>query len=59
MKSAYTDVSFAIIALLVSADRGGSQEAVGPREPVEVQMRNVNLHLDQSIVLEMPDVPSK
>lgn len=53
MKRGYAGVSLAIIALLVSANRGGSQEAAAPREPVEVQMRNVNLHLDQSVVLEI------
>jgi hypothetical protein len=53
MKRAYAQVSFAIVALLVSADLGGSQEAAQPQEPVEVQMRNVNLHLDRSVVLEI------
>jgi hypothetical protein len=53
MKRAYAQVSFAIIALLVFADLGGSQDTAQPQEPVEVQMWNVNLHLDQSIVLEI------
>jgi hypothetical protein len=46
-------VPFAIVALLISANLGGSQEAVQPQEPVEVQMRNVNLHLDRSLILEI------
>jgi hypothetical protein len=53
MKRVYAKVSFAIVALLISADLGGSQEPAQPQEPVEVQMRNVNLRLDQSIVLEI------
>jgi len=53
MKRAYAGVSTAIIALFLSADRGRSQKAAEPQVPVEVQMRNVNLHLDQFIVLEI------
>jgi hypothetical protein len=48
-----SQASFAIVALLVSANLGGSQEPAQPQEPVEVQMRNVNLRLDRSIVLEI------
>jgi hypothetical protein len=53
MKRRYAGISTAIIALSLSADRGHSQEAAGPRVPVEVQMRNVNLHLNQFVVLEI------
>jgi hypothetical protein len=53
MRIAYAGVSLAILALLLSADRGGSQEAPAKQAPVDVQMRNVNLHLDQGIVLEI------
>jgi hypothetical protein len=53
MKRVYAGLSTAIIALFLYADRAGSQEAPEARVPVEVQMRNVNLHLDQFIVLEI------
>jgi len=53
MKRRYAGISTAIIALSLSADRGHSQEAAEPRVPVEVQMRNVNLHLNQFVVLEI------
>lgn len=56
MKRAYAGVSTAVIALLLTADHGRPQEAAKPGAPVEVQMRNVNLHLDQSIVLEIRDL---
>jgi hypothetical protein len=52
----YASVSIAVIALFSFADRGRPQEAAKLGIPVEVQMRNVNLHLDQSIVLEIRDL---
>ena len=53
MQTAIGGGALAILALLLSTDIGGSQEIAEPHAPVEVQMRNVNLHLDPSIVLEI------
>ncbi len=53
MKQGCAGVSTALIALLLSADRGRSQETAEPHIPIEVQMRYVNLHLNQFIVLEI------
>ena len=52
----YVSVSIAVIALFSFADSGRPQEAAKLGTPVEVQMRNVNLHLDHSIVLEIRDL---
>src|SRR6266700_6904520 len=50
----YISVSTAVVlALFSSTDRVRSQQAAEPHQPVEVQMRNVNLHLDQFIILEV------
>jgi len=53
MKRGFAGVSITIIALSLSVYRGRSQEAAEPSVPIEVQMRNVNLHLDQFIILEI------
>jgi len=53
MKLGYAGVLIAIIALFLSTDRGRSQQAVTPHAPIEVQMQNVNLHLDRFIILEI------
>jgi hypothetical protein len=53
VKQGCAGVSTALIALLLSADRGRSQETAEPHIPIEVQMRYVNLHLNQFIVLEI------
>jgi len=53
MKRGVAGVSITIIALFWSVDRGRSQAAAEPQVPIEVQMRNVNLHLDQFIILEI------
>jgi len=53
MQTAIGGGALAILALLLSTDIGGSQEIAEPHAPVEVQMRNVNLHLDRSLVLEI------
>ncbi len=53
LKQCCTCVLTAIMLLILSADRGRPQEAAAPHVPVEVQMRNVNLHIDQFIVLEI------
>ena len=42
-----------VLALFLSAGRTRSQPAAEQHLPVEVQMRNVNLHLDEFIVLEV------
>jgi hypothetical protein len=53
MKRAFAGVSITILAQLLSVDRGRSQEAAEPNVPIEVQMRNANLHLDQFIILQI------
>jgi hypothetical protein len=53
MNRAFAGVSIAILALSLSVYRGRSQEAAESSVPIEVQMRNVNLHLDQFIILEI------
>jgi hypothetical protein len=50
MTGTYASVSTAVIALFLFADRSRPQEATKPGLPIEVQMRNVNLHLDRSII---------
>jgi len=53
MKRGFAGVLTTILALFLSVDRGRSQKAAEPHVPIEVQMRNVNLHLDQFIILEI------
>ncbi len=53
-KLPYARVSIAMgLALILPADRACAQHPAEQRVPVEVQMRRVNLHLDQFIVLEI------
>ena len=53
MKRAFAGVLITIIALFLLVDRGRSQATAEPNLPIEVQMRNVNLHLDQFLILEI------
>lgn len=56
MTRPYVRISTVVIALFLFADRGRPQEAAKPAVAIEMQMRNVNLHLDQAIVLEIRDL---
>ena len=51
MLGRYVSISTAILATLLCAER--AQSAAAPRVPVEIQMRNVNLRIDPTIVLEI------
>src|SRR5207253_1614187 len=53
MQPRYINTSTAVIALFLCAQGSHSQQATVTRPPVEVQMRNVTMHVNQLIVLEI------
>jgi len=56
MTRTYARISTAVIALFLFANRARPQEAAKPEVAIEMQMRNVNMHLDQAIVIEIRDL---
>jgi len=53
MRPRHADISIAIIALFLCAQGSHSEQPKVTHPPVEVQMRNVTMHVDQLIVLEI------